>query len=279
MKFKSSFFPSIVLFTVSLAICMIMRIWLVFRATDQVTGFYSGGETIVAVFNAMLLITFVLTFAFYLFRNTSLDYPVFAPGRALALLALLSGVTIILYQLEGLEILTDGGYNPGVLLNTLPVIGVSFFGLIAAFAFIMLGIRGLLAYRGMFGRVLPLVSGVWMLLNLVAKFNSYTTLTTISDNLLTVLFMLFCMMFLVGHARTLSGLGRKDGRNYAIPTGFCTAFCGFLLVIPNWLWSNRNDTSIFSARLLGYYESIFIFWMSVYAISFVISLTRSIKSV
>jgi hypothetical protein len=97
--------------------------------------------------------------------------------------------------------------------------------------------------------------------------------------MLAVLFMLFCSMFLVGHARTLSGLARGDGRNYTIPTGFCAALCGFLLVAPNWLWAWMNETSRYPALLLGTFESWFVFCMSVYAICFVLSLTRGIKKV
>jgi len=114
---------------------------------------------------------------------------------------------------------------------------------------------------------------------MVFKFNSYTTLTTISDNLLAVLFMLFCALFMAGHARTLIGIGRKDGRNYTIPSGLSSSLFGILLVVPNWIWVFANGASALPAPMLGTYESVFVFFMSIYSLLFVRHICLTIRSV
>ena len=144
------------------------------------------------------------------------------------------------------------------------------FGWFSAIVFTFIGARALFSGRGQLrGGALPLVAGIWVMILLVASFNRYTTLTTISDNLLTVLFMVFASLFFVGHARTLGGFARKDGRNYAIPSGLATSLCGILLVVPNWVWAVYNGTLTMPAPLLGSFESMFVLVTSVYAFLFV----------
>lgn len=276
---QASYTPTLALYFTALVLCMAARIWLKLFAMDLTTGFYTGSQALATAFHAVLAGSILLLLLLYLLRRPYGDYPVLTRSKALSVLALLCGVGILCYIVELLSPYRIGGQNPGVVLTGFAQGLCAVLGLAAGIAFLVLGAQGLFHRRGMHGGVLPLTAGIWLLVLLVCKFNSYTTLTTISDHLLAVLFMVFGAMFFVAHARTLSGLARKDGRNYVIPSGLCASLCGFLLCLPNWVWAAVNQTSSLPALLLGGFESIFVFFASVYAMAFSLYTVKSIKSV
>jgi hypothetical protein len=272
--------PFFIIFFAALFFCLGVRVRLKLTgAIDPATGFYEGGGLFVTAFNAVLAAAVILLFALYLLRDTERDYPVYGRERGLAVFSLLTGFSIILCQIEALRLFGTGAVNHGVALRGAPLYITGALGLLAAWSFVWLGGRGLFGCRGMYGAVIPLAAGIWQLAVLVSKFNGYSNVATVSDSLMAVLFTVFSAVFLVGHARTLSGLARRDGRNYAIPAGFCAALCGFITALPNWLWMLINRTRDIPAPLLGGFESFFIFCMSLYALCFVIKLTRSIRPV
>lgn len=270
---------SFALFYVALFFCGITRVYLKYTSIDPETGFYSRGGALPYAFGGVLAAVAVLIFLQYILRRSDHDYPVLRLNRALGVIAVLVGVSIIFYMFEVLRLFSFGTLNPGVQLGKISLIVTALFGELSALAFLMIGVRGIISPRGMHGGLLPLIPGLWQLVTLVSKFNAYPTLVTISDNLLAVMFTLFAATFLVGHARTLSGLARTDGRNYTIPTGLCTALFGFVLVLPNWIWMLSDRTWKIPAPLLGGFESVFIFFLSVYALVFVHKLARGIKRV
>ncbi|MCL2580701.1 MAG: hypothetical protein FWE32_11860 [Oscillospiraceae bacterium] len=270
MKLTVSYRFLFALFFAVLGFCLGARLWIRHSGLIALdTGFYSGAGELVFAFNAVLALGVVSFYLFYLLRRTERDYPVVCGSKPLGLLAIFAGISIALFQLEALRVPVLATANPGVRLDGIPLIFSATLGLFSAAAFIAVGCFGMFSRGGVRGGVLSLFSGVWLLLTLVFKFNDFTTLTSISDNLLTVLFMVFGALFLVGHARTLSGLSRKDGRNYTIPSGLATALFGFLLVIPNWSAAVMDGTNSLPAPLLGSFESLFVFVMSFYALLFV----------
>ena len=273
MRRNSSFRGFFALYSVSLIFCLGARIYLKLTAMDPVTGFYQGAGGLVVAFNAVLGACVVLLYLLYLVRRTDGDYPVLREDRPVALFALLCGISMGLFQLEVLEIHIFGGLaglNQGVGLEGITLILSAVFGWFSVIAFIFIGARGLFFGKGQLrGALLFLVAGVWMMIAMVGSFNRYTTLTTISDNLLAVLFMVFATLFFIGHARTLGGFARKDGRNYVIPSGLAASLCGALLVIPNWVWAAANGTLLLPAPMLGSFESVFVLVTSVYALLFV----------
>ncbi|MCL2857658.1 MAG: hypothetical protein FWE19_08090 [Oscillospiraceae bacterium] len=273
MKQGSSFRGFFALYFGSLIFCLGARVYLKLTAMDEVTGFYQGADILVLAFNVVLAAGVVLLYLLYLLRRTDNDYPVMREDKAVAFFALLCGLSIALYQLEVFDIPIFSGLaelNLGVGLGGIALMLSGAFGWLSAIAFIFVGARALVAGKGqMRGGLLFLVAGIWMMITLVSSFNRYTTLTTISDNLLVVLFMVFATLFFIGHARTLGGFARKDGRNYAIPSGLIASLCGFLLVIPNWVWAVANGTLNLPAPMLGSFESVFVLITSVYALLFV----------
>ena len=279
MMLNSSLKRFFTLYFSALVICMSARVYLKLNAMDPLTGFYVDGGALVPAFNAVFGICIVALFLLYVFRRTDRDYPVLRSDKFTAFLALLTGVTIALYQVEAMGVSELAFASPGVLLEGLPLTISAAIGGLSALVFVVIGARALFGDGQMYGGVFSLIAGIWLMITLVFKFNSYTTLTTISDNLLTVLFMVFCALFLTGHARTLGGLSRRDGRNYAIPAGLSASLCGLLLVVPNWVWMAMNGTLHLPAPMLGNYESLFIFFMSVYALLFVRHICLSMRAV
>ena len=283
MKNSSSFRGFFAIYFVALIFCLAARIYFKLAAMDPITGFYQGAGGLVSAFNAVLAVCVVLLYLLYLLRKTDGDYPVVRQDRPVAFFALLCGLAMTLYQLEMLGIPVFGGFgalNLGVQLDGIALMLSVAFGWLSSLVFIFIGGRALFVYKGQLrGGLLCLFAAVWMLITLVASFNRYTTLTTISDNLLAVLFMVFVTLFFTGHARTLGGFARKDGRNYSIPSGLSASLCGILLVLPNWIWMAVNGTLSLPAPMLGSFESVFIFTASIYAFLFVRHTCLGIRSV
>ena len=279
MRLNRSFKCFFALYFVTLIFCVGARIWLKLNAMDPTTGFYTGADALVGAFNTVLGIYIAALFLRYLLRRTDSDYPVIRRDTVTGVFAMITGAMILLYQLEALGIPGFAVINPGIQLRGITLTISVVLGVISGCMFIFTGVRTIWGNGHLYGGMVTLIGGIWMMLTLIFKFNSYTTLTTISDNLLTVLFMLFGALFMVGHARTLLGVSRKDGRNYTIPSGLSTSLIGLLLVVPNWVHSAANTTLTLSAPMLGSFESLFIFFLSIYALLFVRHVCLSIRMV
>lgn len=263
---------------VALAVCGAARILLKTRFMDIETGFYLVNNGIVLVFNLALLLAVVFLFIANRLRMASSDYPVYYRSAFSGFLAMLVGISIILYMFleQPYSMAMEQGFTAGLL--QLRDIGSKVLGVLAGLSMIWIGI-GSITDRLSRAAIFPALFGsFWQVYMLVTRFNSFTVLTTISDNLLTVLFMIFSSLFLVGQARTTFGLTRKDGRNYTIPSGLCASLTGLLLVVPNFIYAWSNDV-LSPAPMLGQIESIYILIMSIYAPVTVWGMIRSIKQV
>lgn len=266
------------IYFVALALCSAARIMLKMRFIDLDTGFYTANNGIVLVFNIALLAAVLILFVTNRLRMSSSDYPVYYRSSLSGFLAILVGISIILYMFleQPYSMAMEQGLSE--FWTLVRDIASKVLGLLAGISMIWIGI-GNITDRLSRAAIFPALFGsFWQVFMLVTRFNSFTVLTTISDNLLTVLFMVFASLFLVGQARTTFGLTRKDGRNYTIPTGLCTSLTGLLLVVPNYLYMWMRDIAM-PAPMLGQIESIYILMMSIYAPVTVWGMIRSIKQV
>lgn len=287
---KTYFKLMLALYGLCLAVGMVCRVLLKQNYIDIDTGFYLGGVALVLVFNICLAAAPVIMFVSNRLKKADDDYAVYSRGRLASVFALAAGVSILLLAVIGSpESQLQQGYSPafyemrGYITRIL--------GFLAGAAFLYLGFVGLTDKRPLGG--ILIIPAVWQVVVLITRYNSYTTVTAISDHLLLVLFMVFSSLFLLGHARTLSNQMRKDGRNYAIPAGLCLSLCGFFLVIPNYVYVFthvspgiirmmgfvRAYSTSMPTGLLGWAESFYILVMSVYTLSFTLGLIRSIKRV
>jgi len=266
------------LYAAALLVCGASRVYLRLYGIDLDTGFYTQVSPLVPLFNIVLASAVVLMILLNRLRVTNNEYPLPRDGVSEGLLALLVGISIFLFVME----------DTGWLARYIPVTGTPLrgfsvwlcgvLGCVAALFFVWLGLRGIAGKKKPPNGVFALLPPIWQVVLLVAKFNSYPTLTTISDNLLTVLYMLFSAVFMVGYARTICGFSRKDGRNYTISTGLAASLMGFLLVIPNYLYMLLNG-GVLPAPSLGYMESLYVLIFSIYEVTTVIRLRKSIAIV
>lgn len=274
---KAYFKFLLALYGAALVLCLACRIVLKLNYMDASTGFYSGGDLYVLVFNLLLASAPVIMFASNRLKRADDDYPLDNASRPLAILAVLTGAAMIAFAIIGApESQLQQNYSE----LFYAVRGYVSLGLgsISGLAFLYLG------FGGVFGRkkaplgLLIVIPAIWQIVLLVLRYNYYTTVVSISDHLLLVLFMIFNSLFLMGMARTVCMQMRKDGRNYAIPSGLCASLCGFLLVLPNYAYMAVNAEPM-PVALLGVFESAYVLIMSLYALVFVTALMRSIKRV
>lgn len=265
------------IYVLALVICGAARIMLKLRFMNPDTGFYTQNNGIVLIFNIVLLAAVVALFLMNRLRRVTSDYAVHYRSRVAGFFCLLTGVAVIAYALMGDPYPDmEQGYSETLLIARDYI--AAGLGVIAGLALIWLGIGGLLDKVSRKAIVPALFPCLWQLYMLVTRFNSYTVLTTISDNLLAVLFMVFAALFLIGQARTIFGLTRKDGCNYTLASGLCASLLGLLLVVPNYIFMLVNDL-IMPAPMLGMMESVYALLLSIYALVFVVAMVRTIKQV
>lgn len=274
---KAYFKFLLTLYFAALAVCMACRIVLKLNYMDVFTGFYSGGDLYVLIFNLMLAAAVIPMFVTNRLKKPDDDYPLDDRNRAIALLCILTGAAMAAFAIVGApESMLRQNYSE--LFYQLRGYVNIVLGLLSAAAFLYLGIGGVFGRKKPPHGLLAIIPAVWQIVILVLRYNYYTTVVSISDHLLIVLFMIFNSLFLMGMARTVCMQMRKDGRNYAIPSGLCASLCGFLLVIPNYIYMLAYSEPM-PVVLMGVVESAYVLVMSLYALVFVISLMRSIKKV
>lgn len=265
------------LYAAALCICGTLRVILKLRYIDAATGFYSGGAALVLIFNILLALVPVTMFVSNRLKRVDGDYPVSLRDGFTSFIAILTGLSLLAYALFGMpEITLEQGRS--AFLHGISTFMNLFLGVISGISFLYLGVCGVLGREKPPSGLLLLAPSIWQIVLLISRFNAYTTVTTISDHLLAVLFMVFNSLFLIGYSRTACGQLRKDGRNYTIPAGLCASLCGFLLVIPNYVYMFVYK-ALMPVALLTVYESIFVLVMSLYALLFVLWLIRSIRQV
>lgn len=280
------------LYGAGLAVGLASRILLKQSYIDLETGFYAGGGLFVAAFNLVLAAVPLVMFISNRLKKSDGDYPVYTNSGAVNVLAVLTGAALTAFAVIGSP---ESNLHQGYSQSFYQIRGyISLvLGVAAGLAFVYLGISGMVGNgKSPLGGII-VIPAVWQIVTLIIRYNSYTTVTAISDHLLSVLFMIFSSLFLMGQARTLSGQMRRDGRNYAIPSGFCTSLCGFFLVIPNFVYVFTHQPVVpvsmagpvrayamsMPTELLGWFECFYVLFMSVYSVAFTIGLMRSIKKV
>lgn len=261
----------------ALVVCTIARSLLVYRFTDYTTGFYTAKNGIIVLFNVIYCAAILLMLFMSILRKTDHDYPVHIASRASGIFAVLLALSIAAYTLlEKAYSTMEQNYSATAIAIRGNIALV--LGLIAALSFLVYASQRISGKLGNAAPLLGLIPTLWQAYLIVTRFNAYTTITSIPDNLLAVLFMVAASIFFIGHARTTFGFARKDGRNYTIPIGLCLSLTGFLLVVPNYVSMIAKRIPM-PANMLGIWESVYVLVLSIYALVFVIDMSRSIKYV
>ena len=266
------------IFAAALALGTAMRTPLKLFFTDIETGFYFlPTHWLVPVFTVLLVVAALALPLLNALHRGDNDYPVEGGGPILPLWGILAGVALIIYVLWGLPN-PLGQDNPAANMKTVATIRMINYvlGALAGLSFILTGLLGLL--RKHVPSLPLLLPAIWQVVLLFGRFSGYHSILYIVDFQLAILFMVFSTLFYLGHARTISGTGRTDGRNYVMSSGLCMALCGLLLVVPNVIYMLVRGSSM-PVMLLSMLECIFVAVMSVYGLLFVARYTNSMKTV
>ena len=289
---KTYFKILLTVYAVALVACLICRTLLKLYHIDMGTGFYKGGDGLVFILNGTLAVTVAVMFISNRLKAAGEDYPVSIRSSLVNVMAVICGISMTLLAVSGSPpILLEQGANTNILRDTSDILNL-LLGVVSGAAFLYLSAGGVFGRKSPPPGVWLVIPPVWLIIRLITRYNGYTTVTAISDHLLIVLFMLCASLFLLGHSRTICMYMRRDGRNYAIPSGLCASLFGFVLTIPNFadilMYGGLdmppgdiflNGAALPSSPLIGIIEAAFIFALSLYALCFVIGLMRSVKRV
>jgi len=264
------------------------RVYLALFHIDPSTGLYSGGGVLPDLFNLGLLIFILFWFATTLLRRAGRDYPIRFKCPVASALCALTGVMVLLCVvvdavsaviiLRGGQIALDawGAYLPpvptiwNIIIMSIKVLS----GILGALALLLFSLREDLGKL----KVLGIFPAIWQILVLIERFTRFAAPTQISENLLSILFMVFAPIFLLGQSRTLSGLKPRDSRNYLIPAGFAASLVGFSLSVPGFIASIAGGS--FSLRFeWSFVFNVYVLVFSLYTAVFLFNYIRAIRSV
>lgn len=216
-----------------LAICLALRVFLIFTNIDPVTGFYSSNSIAVSFYNTMILLILLISVGYGLFLMKPTEFQVKKP-IVTSLASAVCGLTIL-----GVSVLSFRSYlhelfrwsNPLDQLTEYPMEGVLqllrlLIGIIAAASLLSLAISGGKLFRR---SGLLLAPAIWTLIYTVNQFMAYPQIADMSDRVLWLLSLIFFAMTMLGQARIMRGVNGQKGARYVCAFGYACGFCGLLL--------------------------------------------------
>lgn len=268
MKFKAS----LLAFLLSFLMLMPLRIYLCLSSIDQETGFYLRGHPLGLIFNIIWLVA-VLALAIlpHIGREES-RHPVPAGNKLTGALGLLLGFLMIVDNVSsGFGDL--GGYldTPGNMQALLSA-AAGILGFISGLALVFYGMLTLFD-RPVTGMVAPLMMlpAVWCVLRLMYYFLSFTSIVTISNRLLLIVFLAVAAMFFLGHARVVTKVGSSRGRKGAVAYGFGMGLTGLIYTVSRALASLVGRDGAYDPFSM---ENLLFFALALYGAVFALSLVQ-----
>lgn len=268
MKFKIPFF----LFLIAIVLFIPMRIYLCLVGIDLETGFYVRDNLWGLVFSIALLITLILLALLPHLGHIKDKNMVPVGNKTIGIFALLLGLLMVFEAVSGkFGGLLDYLLHMGDMMTLLQV-GSEILGFFGGMIFVVYGIFILLdqVIGGVIAALIMLPS-VSFLLALMHDFLEFTTIVTISNRMLLVLFQALAALFILGHGRVVTHVGSPRGIMDSVAFGLGAGLTGFVYTIPRAIASilGRDDTyQIFSI------ENLVIFVFSIYATIFALYLIK-----
>jgi len=216
-----------------LAICLALRVFLIFTNIDPVSGFYTSNSIAVSFYNTMVLLILLISVVYGLFFMKPTEFHVKKPVLT-TMAAAICGLTIL-----AVSVLTFRDFlhelfrwsNPLEQLTEYPVDAVVqllrlLLGIIAAASLLSLAISGGKLFRR---SGLLLAPAIWTMLYTVEQFMLYPQIADMSDRVLWLLSLCFFAMTMLGQARIIRGVNGQKGARYVCAFGYACGFCGLLL--------------------------------------------------
>lgn len=274
---KISFRHFFLVYYASLVISVILQTILKFTAMDPATGFYNPGNVLPVVLGIIITASILFWFVMTLFRRTKHDYPVNYKHRLTSIFSILCGISIFYYTISDIK---EQVYNQASSLtwNKIMLLLSFCMGIAAALSMIVGGIGAKYFREGKPGAILGIFPCLWQLVVLLSRFNNFIAITTLSDVLMNLLFMCAASIFFLGQSRIIYGLGIRNGRTYAVPSGLSLSLLGLTLIIPNLIYRLVYGHTMFGVTI-PLSEYIYIAALSIYSIVFLSGFSKSIKKV
>ena len=192
--------------------CAALRVFLKLTAVDPATGFYEGGGAARLAFNLLLAVGVIALLALRLRRTQPAVLQAGRIPRVLAALTGLSGgIYAALYFLDRLSRMDlSGGLLVGTVGLLLQMITLVIAPVCAVYLYLRIALLGGKQEFEVNGWV-ALSPILWQLGVLLLTFMSSTAIRSISDQMLTVLAMIFSLPFLLTHARWAGNVLRGKG--------------------------------------------------------------------
>lgn len=219
--------------SMGLAICLALRVFLIFTNIDPITGFYSSNSIAVSFYNTMVLLIVSISIVYGLFFMKPTEFQVKKPLMT-TLASAICGLTIL-----GVSVLSFRDYlhelfrwsNPLDYLSEYPSAALIqllrlLIGIIAAASLLSLAISGGKLFRR---SGLLLAPAIWTMLYTVEQFMAYPQIADMSDRVLWLLSLVFFAMTMLGQARIIRGVNGQKGARYVCAFGYACGFCGLLL--------------------------------------------------
>ena len=217
-------------YILSLLVLVPFRCFLKILTVDLYTGFYEGGQVWVSLFN-VLLAAAIFGIIWAVWRTDDRGMDALKGNRWLESTSALFG--IILAGTSFFALLDTMKINPNLpVVNALPkwlltiehLLGVISGCVMILLAFVLIAGAKRSSIHGAFA----LIPIVWQMLSAIQRYISFRQVFYNSDQLIETLFMVSSLLFLLYHARCLSGL--LPNRKRVLIFAMLTSLLGFVLM-------------------------------------------------
>lgn len=216
-----------------LAICLALRVFLIFTNMDPVSGFYISNSIAVSFYNTMVLLILLISVGYGLFFMKPTEFQVKKPVMTTLASALCGLMILVVSVLSFRDYLHDlfNWSRPLLYLTENPMSAVLqivrlLLGIIATASLLSLAISGGKLFRR---SGLLLAPAIWTMVYTIEQFMAYPQIADMSDRVLWLLSLVCFAMTMLGQARIIRGVNGQKGARYVCAFGYACGFCGLLL--------------------------------------------------
>jgi hypothetical protein len=233
-----------------LLIAVLARALLKILFVDTVTGFYVSGEFLGLVFWAFMALTAALI-AYCAWKEPA-GTVFLVRGNSAAALSLTALGAAVFYGGVEAFIFPVQEQLMGIAAGMYGIVYFLYF--VGGAALLCLGVLCFIgAPQGILMGLLSLGAVLWQVFDLIYRFSSFMTVTTASDQLLEVLYLVSATLFLLYHAGAVCGADPGRSLKLSRLYGYLTSFAGFTLSAGQLAGHSvlgRQGTGPYDARLV-----------------------------
>lgn len=207
-----SFKKILLLFLISLPVCVAARIFGIVYATEYETGFSVSGREVINYAVIALIAVVCVALAFFSFKAYKNPEK---PPRTKALLSVLAMVVVC-------------GLLREVIFENMPqtmlawqVLLLKFTTVICAIYFVVFAVQGMVGFK--LPALLHAIPCIYAIIKTIFTFINISSLALISDNILLVASYCLLMFFFINYGKLYNGLGKEKGFRKLAATGLPAA--------------------------------------------------------